>query len=78
MQLNSILNQKVQILPKPNTGIGKAKIPASRTKVVSVGVSGTGATGVTVGQVAPKMGQKPVTVKPGMVMVVPAGQLVWL
>ncbi|XP_070177168.1 cyclic AMP-dependent transcription factor ATF-6 beta-like isoform X2 [Littorina saxatilis] len=61
VQFNSILNQKVQIRPKPNAGaapVGGVKVMANRVKTMQVpGNAGTGG-------VVPKMELKPVSVKP--------------
>lgn len=65
VQLNSILNQKVQIRPKPKSvcSVAGAGLPGSIVTTVPVTVNGRAS--LSMSQVVPKMGLKPVSVKPG-------------
>ena len=65
IQLNSILNQKIQIRPKPNNASSAMVTNMSGNVVTTVPVSVNGGTNLAVNQIMPKMGLKPVSVKPG-------------
>lgn len=65
VQLNSILNQKIQIRPKPNGVTSSMATNMSGSIVTAVPVSVNRGSNLAVGQVVPKMELKPVSVKPG-------------